>query len=75
MLKILRGIGVPSWAVGLARGVLEAAIFAGALVALGAFTTADAPDWMRIVAPLAALAWRSVEGTVDHIDPTKQRGE
>jgi len=75
MIKTLRGIGVPSWVVGLARGVLEAAIFAGALVALEAFTAADSPDWMRLVAPAAVFGWRSIEGTIDHIDPAKKRGE
>lgn len=75
MIKILRGIGAPSWLVGVARGALEAAIFAGAIFALGEMSSADAPDWVRIVAPLAVLGWRSIEGIVDHIDPAKKRGE
>ena len=75
MLKYLRGLDAPGWAVGVARGALEAAIFVGALYALDAMNAADAPDWVRIVAPLAAMGWRSIEGTVDHIDPAKKRGE
>ena len=75
MIRLLRGIGVPGWLVGGARGALEAAVFAAVPVVLDAASVTDAPDWVRIAAPLAALGWRSLEGTIDHLDPSKKRGE
>ena len=74
MIKLLRGIDAPGWLVGIALGAREAARFSGVLYALDAMNAADAPDWTRIAGPLAALFWRSIEGTVDHIDPAKKRG-
>jgi len=71
-MNILRGIDLPPAIVGIARGVVEAAVMAG-LVAL--VTAVGAFDWgdKAYLAPVVLFALRSVEGFADHIDPGKTR--
>jgi hypothetical protein len=73
VLDWLRGVYSDPRVVGLARGILEAAIFAAALVILDQVNAADSPNWVKEFAPLAVVAWRFVEGYVDKIDPQKTR--
>lgn len=73
LVALLRGlIGAP-WLVGLARGILEAALM-GALVAIAAYINAHAPAALVPYVPVALLIIRALEGAVDQIDPAKQRG-
>ena len=71
-MRYLRGIGIPAWLVGLARGIVEAAVLAGILVLISWLTTADLGSYAAL-APIAILALRTVEGMADNIDPSKKR--
>ena len=71
-MKYLRGIGVPAWLVGLARGVVEAVALAVLLVLIQWLEVADLGDYAAL-APLAILGLRTAEGFADNIDPSKKR--
>ena len=71
-MKYLRGIGIPAWLVGLARGALEAAVLAVLLVGIQWLEVADLGDYAAL-APLAILGLRTAEGFADNIDPEKSR--
>ena len=70
-MDLLRGLRIPAWIVGIARGVLEAAILAGlaelALVLPGVLPQESV--WLVIGVALI----RAGEGWADNIDPAKKR--
>lgn len=66
-MDIIRGLEAPAWLVGLARGVLEAAIF-GAFAALSEFALGE-----PVFGPLLLAAIRTAEGLADQVDPAKRR--
>jgi hypothetical protein len=68
----LRGLGVPAPLVGLARGVVIAAVVAGIQELLVGLTTINIPVEYRWAAPLAALAIRELEAIRDHLDRAKR---
>jgi hypothetical protein len=72
MLNLLRGLGVPAFVVGAARGILEA----GLMAALGeALVLLPQVDWgnYALASPFVYGGIRAVEGIIDHIDPAKKR--
>ena len=73
ILDLLRGQDWQPLAVGIARGLLEAAVMA-AVVAVGqALTELElGPQWEAAL-PLIVWARRSAEGLADQIDPAKRR--
>lgn len=71
--NLLRGIGsAPPWAVGLARGVVEAAVMAG-LGVLALQLSSAPPAALVPFVPLGLVIIRYLEGVADNIDPAKQR--
>ena len=72
-MDLLRGLTAPAWLVGLARGVLEGAVFGGIAVAYAFLTSTELPAGLLPFAPLGLAALRFVEGYADHIDPDKVR--
>jgi hypothetical protein len=71
MRRVLRGIDVPPVAVGVARGALEAAVFAALGVVAVAITDLDLGSYAWL-APLLVFGLRVLEGWADHIDPEKR---
>jgi len=72
-MDVLRGLHMPAWLVGIARGIVEAAVFAGLYAGADAIAAGALPDeaaWSG-----AVLLWgiRSLEGVADAIDPAKRR--
>jgi len=72
MTTILRGLGIAPWIVGLARGVLEAAIIAGFEQLLLALDAVNIPGELQWIIPVAVLVIRKLEGLADQIDPVKR---
>lgn len=71
--NLVRGLGTaPPWAVGLARGILEAVVMA-ALIGLGLFLTNSPPAAIVPFVPVLLVLIRYLEGAADSIDPAKQR--
>lgn len=71
MLKWLRGIDIPPLLVGLARGIIEAAVMAALVETLVLFQATDWGDaWWAI---LVVYGLRQLESYADHIDPEKTR--
>lgn len=71
--NLLRGTGnAAPWAVGLARGILEAVVMA-VLVGLALFLTNQPPAAVVPFTPFLLLILRYLEGLADNIDPAKQR--
>lgn len=71
--KYLRGLqGAAPWAVGVARGILEAAVMAG-LVAAALTLTSSPPAAIVPFVPILLFLIRYLEGVADNIDPAKQR--
>ena len=71
IINALRGLGVPAPLVGLARGVVLAALVAGVQELLVGVTAIDIPVEYRWAAPLAALVVRELEAIRDHLDRAK----
>lgn len=72
LLSILRGIDLPPFVVGLARGMAEAAVIGGLMEATILLTSADLGN-MQIFLPPLLIGIRVAEGAADHIDPAKKR--
>jgi hypothetical protein len=71
ILAVLRGTALPPALVGLARGLVEAAVMAGLVELAVLFQQTEwANAWW---APILWLAVRQLEGGADHIDPSKPR--
>lgn len=70
---LLRGLGdARPWLVGLARGILEAAVMAG-LAGLYLTLTSSPPQALVPFLPVVLFGLRLLEGIADSIDPAKQR--
>lgn len=70
--SILRG-GSAAWLVGLARGLVEAAVL-GALIALAAWLAGpDVPVRLIPYVPFMLVGLRFLEGLADQIDPAQRR--
>lgn len=74
-MNILRGIDVPPAIVGIARGIVEAAVMAGVVALIAWVSSKDAPVQIQVWAPIIIAGLRSVEGFADHIDPKTTRAE
>lgn len=72
-MNILRGIDVPAWLTGLARSIVEAAVFAGLIVLTDWLASGDVPDELKTWAPLIIVGIRTIEGLADQIDESKKR--
>jgi len=72
MLKYLRGIDIPAPVVGIARGLLEAAVIGGLIAGSTELKSVDLQD-MAWAAPFMFGGIRFAESLADHIDPSKQR--
>lgn len=71
-MDFLRGLTTPALLVGIARGVVEAAVMAGlgeVLVVLPQIDWGQYAMW----SPAVYAGIRALEGLADHIDPRKQR--
>lgn len=68
-IDLFRGLTTAPWLVGLARGVLEAAVIA-AIAAAATVVGVHVPPELQ-VGFWAVI--RTIEGIADQIDPTKQR--
>lgn len=68
--NILRGLHIPPWIVGAARGILEAAAL-GALYAVDQEIANIGLDAKTLIG--AGFVLRALEGAVDNIDKTKER--
>ena len=68
---VLRGIDIPPLVVGLARGVLEAAVMGGLVELLVLFGQTEWADSWWAVAVIYGV--RQAESWADHIDPEKTR--
>lgn len=71
MLDLLRGLNVPPWVVGFARGGVETA----ALAALGALALYISDSEFSSEMWIGFVWWiiRTLEGFADQIDPSKSR--
>jgi hypothetical protein len=73
MFNLLRGLTAPAWLVGLARGVTEAAAFAGVATLVEFVATGGLPDELQPYGALVLVVVRTLEGALDNIDPAKRR--
>ena len=73
MGKWLRGIGVPPVLVGLVRGFIEAAAFAGLAYLSAVLPQIDQGEAWQTFVPVILLGIRMLEGLADQIDPAKRR--
>lgn len=71
IIAILRGIDIPPVIVGLARGIVEAAVMAGLVEGLVLFGQTEWADSWWAVGVIYGV--RQAEGYADHIDSQKQR--
>lgn len=71
MIDLVRGVFTSPWIVGLARGVLHAAISAGLLFLTAALSGSDVPAALVPFVPVLIAALRGLEGVVDQLDPAK----
>lgn len=70
-MDLLRGLTTPAWAVGVARGLLEAIVLAVLAYLVTWLGGGDLPEWLIPWAPAMILILRSLEGLADQIDPAK----
>ena len=73
MFDLIRGIGVPPALVGIARGVIEAAVVSALAALVVLIPEADIPETARVWAPVVLMVVRIIEGIADGIDPSKSR--
>lgn len=71
MFDLVRGIFTSPWIVGLARGVLHAALSAGLLFGVAALSGSNVPAALIPFVPILIAALRGLEGVVDQLDPAK----
>lgn len=73
MLNALRGIRTPAWLVGFLRGLAESIVYLAIYSFIDFVNAGGLPDQYKILGMVAILGLRSLEGTVDQIDPLKAR--
>lgn len=74
-MDLVRGLQTPAWLVGLARSIVEAVLFA-AIAAVILWLAGDSvPEGLAQWAPVIIVGLRTLEGVIDHIDPSKNRAE
>lgn len=73
MLNALRGIRTPAWLTGFLRGLAESMAFLGLYSLLDFIAAGGLPNEYKTYGMIIVIVLRSLEGTVDHIDPLKQR--
>lgn len=71
MFDLIRGVFTSPWIVGIARGVLHAALSAGLLFGIGALSGTDVPAALVPFVPILIAALRGLEGVIDQLDPAK----
>lgn len=72
-MDLLRGLQAPAWIVGIARGVVEAALMGALVMAADAVQSGALPAEYAPFAAIAIVVIRTAEGLVDQIDPQKKR--
>ena len=60
--------------VGLARGLVAAALLGAVTGAINFFSSADVPPDLVFLVPAVIVGLRSLEGLIDQIDPKTERG-
>lgn len=74
-MDIIRGLQTPAWAVGLVRSIVEAILFAAIGAVILWLSGTDLPSGLLPWAPVIIVGLRTLEGVVDHVDPSKKRAE
>ena len=77
LIALLRGVphdyGTPRPAfVGLARGLVAAALLGAVTGAINFFSSADVPPDLVFLVPAVIVGLRSLEGLIDQSDPAKR---
>lgn len=74
-MDVIRGLQTPAWLVGLARSIVEAVLFAAIGAVILWLSGTDLPSGLLPWAPVIIVGLRTLEGVIDHIDPSKTRAE